>query len=173
MVCKVELFVKSTRMKMLENKHLVCYNALCNRSYQYDFFNKKEELMMTRAMQVYERRKKAMYMKLLNGTDANVKRIFFDIILDVLDRKTENEDNTDMYIFRGETKTTKDFSIRQDGFYMKEEKVLSFDEPVDIDHLMEELKYFIGRHDGFYAIKNPYKHFYDEKLTYYLQIGMK
>lgn len=128
---------------------------------------------MTKAEQVYERRKKALYIKYLDGTDTNVKKIFFDFILDILDKKTENADYTDIYIFRGQTKTVQEYSIQQDGFYHYSEKILSFDQPVELDQMMDRLYFLINRHNGFYANKQPYKRYHDEALTYYLQIGMK
>ena len=132
---------------------------------------------MTRAEQVRHNRLCAsrsveLYYKMCNTDDARIVQLF-DAILDIMDQNTKQLILTDILLFEPRTRDVKEYSIHEDGLYHFQECILHFEKKVNVESYMNELKEYIERQDGFYAKKLPYQWYYNEKLTHYLQIGIK
>lgn len=132
---------------------------------------------MTKAEQVRQRRLCAkrsveLFYEQTNKTDTRVSKVF-ELLLDILDKNTSQLVLTDIVLFDVKTIDVKEYSIHEDGLYHYKEEILHFEKKVNVEQFMKELKQYIEQHDGYYAKRLPYQRYYNESLTYYLQIGIQ
>ncbi|MBQ9314448.1 MAG: hypothetical protein IJ220_05580 [Clostridia bacterium] len=113
-----------------------------------------------------------LYYELTNAVDTRVIQMF-DALLDIFEQNANELIFSDLCLFQEKTLDIKEYSIHEDGFYHFEKKILHFEKNVNVEIWMNELKCYIEKHDGYFAKKLPYQKYYNEPLTYYLQIGIK
>lgn len=131
--------------------------------------NKAEKVRTNRLIAI---RHRELFHEVTQKTDEIIKKIF-DVILDTIQKNTEEYVLTDIFIFCEKTFDVKEYSIHKDGFYHYDEKIIDFGKEVNVERMMNKLQYYIEKHDGYRATQQPYQHYYNEPLTFYLQVSVR
>lgn len=112
------------------------------------------------------------YYQMMNATDQRILDVF-DRILDIMEQNTKELILTDLLLFESKTLDVKEYSIHEDGFYHYDKRIIKFEQKVNVELWMVELKHYIDKQDGYYAKRYPYQRYYNEPMTHYLQIGIE